>query len=172
MNILAYIRTTWNDGASPPISAANLNKIELGLVGSLPLDGVSWMTGQLKTIIGTPTAVAVGPSIGASTGIIFTGSTTIGLSTVGVERVRITAGGSVGIGTASPTTILQVAGTVTATTFSGPLSGNATTATNLALGGQGQIPYQSNTNTTAFVTAGISKQVLMSNGTFAPMWTE
>lgn len=52
------------------------------------------------------------------------------------EWMRITSDNSgasfnIGIGTTSPSTALQVVGTVTGTTFSGALSGNATTATTL-----------------------------------------
>lgn len=43
-----------------------------------------------------------------------------------VERLRIASNGSVGIGKANPSTALDVAGVVTATSFSGPLSGTAT----------------------------------------------
>jgi hypothetical protein len=43
-----------------------------------------------------------------------------------VERLRITNGGNVGIGTSSPTEKLDVSGTVKATAFSGPLTGNVT----------------------------------------------
>ena len=38
-------------------------------------------------------------------------------------------------------------------------------------GGAGQIPYQSAANTTAFLAAGTSGQLLQSNGTSAPSWT-
>lgn len=44
-------------------------------------------------------------------------------------------------------------------------------ANNLVGGGAGQVPYQSATNTTAFLAAGTSGQVLTSNGTSAPTWT-
>ena len=45
------------------------------------------------------------------------------------------------------------------------------TATNLAGGGAGYVPYQSAAGTTSFVAAGTSGQVLTSNGTSAPSWT-
>jgi hypothetical protein len=50
-------------------------------------------------------------------------------------------------------------------------AGTATTATNLAGGTAGRIPYQTGSNTTAFVAVGTSGQVLISNGTSAPTWS-
>jgi hypothetical protein len=45
------------------------------------------------------------------------------------------------------------------------------TATNLAGGGAGYVPYQSGAGATSFVAAGTSGQVLTSNGSSAPTWT-
>jgi hypothetical protein len=65
--------------------------------------------------------------------------------------------------------------TITATTFVGDLSGNATTATtatNIDGGAGGSIPYQSASSTTALLANGTSGQVLTSQGTtLAPIWT-
>ena len=58
------------------------------------------------------------------------------------------------------------AGTITAT-----LTGNASTATNLAGGGAGQVPYNTGSGATAFLAAGTAGQMLMSNGTSAPSWS-
>jgi hypothetical protein len=64
---------------------------------------------------------------------------------------------------------------ITATTFVGALTGNATTATratNIAGGAGGSIPYQSSSNTTALLANGSAGQVLTSSGTTAaPSWT-
>lgn len=65
-------------------------------------------------------------------GITLTGNAALDANSLTVGSTQIIAtSGRVGIGTTNPTTTLQVAGTITATTFSGPLSGNATTATTL-----------------------------------------
>jgi hypothetical protein len=62
-----------------------------------------------------------------SAGLINTnGSTPIVFATTSTEQMRITGGGNVGIGTTTPSTKLQVNGTVTATAFAGPLTGNVT----------------------------------------------
>ena len=44
------------------------------------------------------------------------------------------------------------------------------TATNLAGGGAGYVPYQTGSGATSFVSAGTTGQVLTSNGTSAPTW--
>jgi len=61
--------------------------------------------------------------------------------------------------------------TITANTFNGALSGTATTATNIAGGLGGSIPYQTAVNTTALLANGTAGQFLQSNGTtLAPSW--
>jgi hypothetical protein len=48
--------------------------------------------------------------------------------------------------------------------------GSSTTATNLANGGAGQVPYNTGSGATSFLAAGTSGQFLKSNGTSAPSW--
>ena len=94
-------------------------------------------------------------------------------------------GGNVGIGTTNPIKKLDVVGTLGVsglTTLSGGLTvtgsvtassflGNATTATSIAGGGAGQVPYNTGSGATLFVAAGTAGQVLQSNGTGAPTWS-
>ena len=49
-------------------------------------------------------------------------------------------------------------------------TGNAATATNIAGGSIGQLPYQSGADTTALLAAGTPGQLLQSNGGAAPSW--
>ena len=71
------------------------------------------------------------------------------------------AGGTIALGTATAT------GGIT-----GDLTGTASTATNLAGGAGGSIPYQSAAGTTAMLSNGTNGQVLTSSGgTAAPTWT-
>jgi hypothetical protein len=98
------------------------------------------------------------------------------------ERMRIEAGGNVGIGKI-PSTALDVNGTVSATTFSGAgtsltgtasslsIGGTATTATNLAGGAASRIPYQTGAGATGFLANGTAGQVLTSAGAGTPVWS-
>lgn len=67
-------------------------------------------------------------------------------------------------------------GMLTSTGFTGPLTGNAstatsaTTATNLAAGAAGAVPWQSAAGTTGFTAAGTSGQALLSGGATVPTW--
>lgn len=59
----------------------------------------------------------------------------IRLDTSGAEAMRLTSTQNVGIGSITPGTKLDVTGTIRATALSGPLTGNASTATALAANG-------------------------------------
>lgn len=94
----------------------------------------------------------------------------IGNSSLTNSKVTI---GSTDVSLGATATTLAGLTSVTATTFTGSLSGNATTATtatNLAGGAASQIPYQSAAGTTTFIANGTSGQVLKSNGASAPSW--
>jgi len=74
--------------------------------------------------------------------------------------------------TASNMTAGDYQSVITSGTYSIDISGNAataTTATNLAGGAAGSLPYQSAANTTAFLNIGSANTILTSNGS-APQW--
>jgi hypothetical protein len=62
-------------------------------------------------------------------------------------------------------------GTLSATTFNGALSGTATATSSIANGVAGNIPYQTAPGVTSFITNGSTGQVLTSNGSSAPTWS-
>jgi hypothetical protein len=63
-----------------------------------------------------------------------------------------------------------VGGVVTATTYYGTFAGSINTATNIANGTAGQIPYQTAAGATSFFGPGSYGQFLMSNGANAPLY--
>jgi hypothetical protein len=103
-------------------------------------------------------------------GAIVTGdaSGVLGLQAAGVTKVTIN---SSGVTLANPLPVAS--GGTGATSLSGLTVGtatSATTATNLASGSAGTVPYQSASGTTAMLAAGSSGQLLQSNGAAAPSW--
>ena len=68
---------------------------------------------------------------------------------------------------------MLTAGATTATwqALSGLASGSATTATNLAGGSAGYLPYQSAPGITSFVSSGTTGTILIANYAGAPTWT-
>lgn len=117
-----------------------------------------------------------------STGPVFTNTASIHVG-VASNSINIIGGaqGSIPIQSAAGTTtfipiggagtILQSNGT-TATwqAVSGLSAGSATTATNLAGGTAGQVPYQTAAGLTSFYGPGTAGQLLQSNGTSAPSY--
>lgn len=89
----------------------------------------------------------------------------------------ITGSGTIGINASSTNTASYVvqrdaSGNFAAGTITASLTGTASTATNIAGGSGGSIPYQSSAGTTAMLSNGTSGQFLQSNGgTSAPSWS-
>ncbi len=115
------------------------------------------------------------PSTGILTATGFSGS---GAGLANIPNAALTNSnvtiGTTAISLGGSSTTLAGLTSVTSTSFSGALTGNAstsTTATNLASGGAGQIPYQSGSGSTSMLAAGTSGQVLTSGGTGTPSWT-
>lgn len=114
----------------------------------------------------------VGDSITANQNVtIYQPTTPDGTVRIGVGNSGATTNDVMVIsnaGTANFPNGAQVGGNNVLTTASSIPS--ATTATNLAGGTAGAVPYQSGSGTTLFTAVGSAGQVLQSNGTSAPTW--
>jgi hypothetical protein len=97
------------------------------------------------------------------TGRVIASSTEASNSTA-TGAIRVAGGVGIGGG-------LYVGGIVTATSFVGSFSGTASKATNIAGGSQGQLPYQSAADTTAFASSGTTGQFLQATTNGAPSFT-
>jgi hypothetical protein len=114
-------------------------------------DGVAW-TLSTTTISGLVNGAAgqIPYQSGVSTtAFVPTGPTGSALTANGVNAPTWTPQSSLAVGSAT----------------------SATTATNLASGGVGQVPYQSGAGATSFVPTGPTGAALTANGSAAPAWT-
>jgi hypothetical protein len=122
--------------------------------------GTDYLVGSNTTYIGT-TSVALNRASAALalTGVSIdgnAGTVTNGIYTTTTSLPNVTSVNS---------TSIPFSSTLVTTT-----SGKATLATSIDGGAAGNVPYQSATGTTAFVTNGTAGQVLTSNGSSAPSW--
>ncbi len=92
-----------------------------------------------------------------------------GVSSITGTANQIIASANTGNVTLSLSSAISGLTSVSATTFTGALYGNATTATNISGGAAGQLLYQSGANTTAKLSVGSDGQVLTLSGG-VPVW--
>lgn len=174
---LSTVLTAGNSAGSTDINMNGndiLNCASITATGDLVLNPVGSIDANGKTLNMTAGEIHNCPLIHSqnNTNITIEGKGTgdVILKTANVDRITVADSGAItfqgGMSYNNATNAL------TATTFSGALSGNATSATNLAGGLGGSIPYQSAVNTTALLANGTAGQVLTSAGTtLAPTWT-
>jgi hypothetical protein len=159
----------------------------LQVAGGVGVGGGVYVGGNVTapTFIGNLTGVATTATLAlnANTATFALNATTATTSTYAFTATNITGGaqGSVHYQSATGTTAMLAIGTngfvLTSngtlpswTAISGLSAGQSTTATNLAGGTLGQVPYQTGAGSTSFFGPGTAGNVLVSNGTGAPTY--
>ncbi len=132
---------------SGTINTARISGSYTGITGVGTLTAGTWNATTIGTGYGGTgqATYAVGDMLYA------TGTTALSKLTIGASTYILTSSG-------------------TAPQWTIPSSVAVGTATNLAGGGAGYVPYQSASGTTSFLGVGTGGQVLSSNGTSAPTW--
>ena len=133
-----------------------------GLYSTGSYSNPTWLTSILGSIVSGAVATATTATNvagGAAGSLVYqSGASTTTTLALGITNYVLTAGAS------APQYVAQ-------STLSVGSATTATTATNLAGGGAGYIPYQSGAGATSFLASGTTGQVLTSNGTSAPTWS-
>ena len=107
-----------------------------------------------EVVTGTPGAISASLAGGTSQSLVYqSSSNTTDFLAAATTGSLLQSNGT----TAAPSWVLPT----------GITAGYATTATNLASGGPGMVPYQSSTGTTSFIATGTAGTLLISNGNSA-----
>ena len=168
-----YHADTANTASTIAVRDASKNLAVSGVV-------LSGSTSGTSTLVASAAAGTTTHTLPAVTGTIITtgdtGTVTNTMLAGSIANAKL-ANSSVTVGTTaislgSSSTTLAGLTSVTSTSFTGALTGNASTATSLAGGSAGTIPYQTAAGTTAMLAAGTSGYFLKSNNTSAPSWVE
>ena len=150
--------------ASTATIAANITS---GAAGSLPYQSAASTTTMLAA--GTSSQVLVsGATPGWTNTPTLTGTNFTGVPNGALTNNSLTIG-STNIALGATSITLAGLTSVTSTSFVGALTGNASSATNIAGGAAGSLPYQTGSSATSLLAAGTSSQVLVSGAT--PGWT-
>jgi hypothetical protein len=91
---------------------------------------------------------------------------------INLNNGKVETADAVSTNTANKVVARDASGNFAAGTITAALTGNATSATNLANGGAGQVPYNTGTGSTAFLAAGTNGQVMKFGGASAPTWAD
>ena len=147
---------TWAIGIS-----GNAGTVTNGLYSTGSYSNPAWLTSILGSIVSgavSTATTATNVAGGAAGSLVYqsAAATTTTLA-LGTTNYVLTAGAS------APQYVAQ-------STLSVGSATTATTATNLAGGVAGAVPWQSGAGATGFTAAGTSGQVLQSNGSSAPTW--
>lgn len=142
-------------GGSDPIQTANATSS--GLMSAAIYNQHVTNTAKISNVTHTGD---VTDAAGVLTVNKINGVSMAGLATGIVKNTTGTGAPSIAVAADFPTLNQNTTGT----------AATATTATNIAGGSVGTIPYQTAANTTAMLSAGTAGQVLKSNGSAAPSW--